>query len=385
MASRLLARRDAPLRRAARLTPYRARPTLARDMSTNSPLPAPFRTLRRAAYALGQSARVGLYFGQYRLSQRLTTPLAATRGAPGPFPDSRAILEDLRRLFARDLAAVEAGLYRRPHDLFGGLAQAVGRAGAYFRDLPAVERRRHAGEGQEVWQGGPRRGYPRYYQQNFHFQSDGWFSRRSAQLYDHQVEVLFAGGADAMRRLALPPLRQALAGRRQQDCRLLDLGCGTGRLLSFVKDNWPRLPALGLDLSPAYLAEAAATLAPWRSWQLLQAPAESVPLADGSLDAVTAVFLFHELPRKVRAAVLAEAARLLRPGGRMILVDSLQHGDRPAYDRLLDLFPVAFHEPYYADYLGHDLVAEAERAGLSAVEADCAYFAKLLVFEKAAP
>lgn len=354
-------------------------------MSEKVALPDPFRAVRRAAYALGQGARVGLYFGQYRLSQRLTTPLPATRAAPGPFPDARTILRDLRTLFARDLANVEAGLYRRPHDLFGGLLQAGRRAGAYFADLPAVERRRHAGAGQEVWQGEPRRGYPRYYQQNFHYQSDGWFSRRSARLYDHQVEVLFAGGADAMRRLALSPLRRALAGRPQQEARLLDLGCGTGRLLSFAKDTWPRLPAIGLDLSPAYLAEAARSLAPWRGWQLLQAPAEAVPLTDGRLDAVTAIFLFHELPRGVRAAVMAEARRLLRPGGRLILVDSLQRGDRPAYDPLLALFPLAFHEPYYADYLEQDLADLAAASGLRLVESDCAYFAKLLVFERDTP
>lgn len=353
-------------------------------MNDKTPSSDPLRRLGRAAYALGQSARAALYVGQYRLSQRLTTPLPATRAAPGPFPSSAAIMADLRRLFARDLANIEAGLYRRPHDLLSGAWRALSRAGAYFADLPAVERRRHAGEGQEVWRTERRPGYPRYYQQNFHYQSDGWFSRRSARLYDHQVEVLFAGGADAMRRLALPPLRAALAGRPQQERRLLDLGCGTARFLSFAKQTWPRLRAVGLDLSPAYLAEAAATLAPWRGWQLLQAPAEAVPLADGSQDAVTAIFLFHELPRKVRAQVMAEAARLLKPGGRFILLDSLQRGDRADYDPLLELFPAAFHEPYYADYLRHDLVAEGARAGLEAVAGDQAYFAKLLVFRKPA-
>ncbi len=340
------------------------------------------RRLGRSAYAAGQGARVGLYFGQYLLSQRLTTPPPAMRGLRGPFPDRRALLADLRALFARDLANIEAGLYRRPHDLFAGAWRALGRAGAFFADLPAVERRRHAGAGQEVWQQEPRAGYPRYYQQNFHFQSDGWFSRRSARLYDHQVEVLFGGGADAMRRLALPSLRPVLQGRRQERRRLLDLGCGTGRFLSFAKDNWPRLSAIGLDLSPAYLAEAAATLRPWRGWQLLQAPAEAVPLADGSLDAVTALFLFHELPSRVRAAVVGEAARLLRPGGRFLLLDSLQSGDRPDYDPLLRLFPAAFHEPYFADYLGHDLTTLAVEQGLRPVASEQAYFAKVLTFEK---
>jgi hypothetical protein len=39
----------------------------------------------------------------------------------------------------------------------------------------------------------------------------------------------------------------------------------------------------------------------------------------------------------------------------LILVDSLQTGDNPLYDAMLDYFPTAFHEPYYASYLAEDL------------------------------
>ncbi len=39
----------------------------------------------------------------------------------------------------------------------------------------------------------------------------------------------------------------------------------------------------------------------------------------------------------------------------LVFVDSLQPGDEPDYDAMLDYFPVAFHEPYYASYLREDL------------------------------
>ena len=97
---------------------------------------------------------------------------------------------------------------------------------------------------------------PDYYLQNFHFQSGGWLTEESADRYDTQVEVLFKGTANAMRRQALPPLAEAFAGRDQRKLRLIDIGCGTGRFLDFVKQAWPRLPALGLDLSDAYIAHA---------------------------------------------------------------------------------------------------------------------------------
>jgi ubiquinone/menaquinone biosynthesis C-methylase UbiE len=44
--------------------------------------------------------------------------------------------------------------------------------------------------------------------------------------------------------------------------------------------------------------------------------------------------VFHELPPKVRRIVFRECARVVKPGGRFALVDSLQHGDQPDYDGL---------------------------------------------------
>ena len=82
--------------------------------------------LTRAAYTLGQSARVGLFWGQYLLSARLTTPVKAPKPIEGPFPDQQRILRDLRALMARDLANIEAGIYRLPHDLVEAPLQAIG-------------------------------------------------------------------------------------------------------------------------------------------------------------------------------------------------------------------------------------------------------------------
>ena len=86
--------------------------------------------------------------------------------------------------------------------------------------------------------------------------------------------------------------------------------------------------------------------------------------SDASQDAVTCIFTFHELPREVRRAFFREFARLLRPGGRFVLIDSLQLGDEPDYDGMLQSFPHNFHEPYYASYLKEDFAAIAAGCGL---------------------
>ncbi|MGE0725014.1 MAG: methyltransferase domain-containing protein, partial [Alphaproteobacteria bacterium] len=183
------------------------------------------------------------------------------------------------------------------------------------------------------------------------------------------------------RRAALPPIGEALAGAGR-DAVLLDVACGTGRFLAMVKDNWPRLRVVGIDLSAAYLGRARRALAPWRAAALVQASGERLPLADASIDVATCVYLLHELPPAVRAAVLAEFARVLKPGGRLVLVDSIQHGDVPAFDPLLDRFPRAFHEPYFASYLDADLPALLAGAGLRPSGADRRFLSKMVVSDK---
>src|SRR5438067_8568327 len=168
-----------------------------------------------------------------------------------------------------------------------------------------------------------------------------------------------------MRRQALVPLRQALGrdaltlrnGRSggPGTARLLDIGCGTGEFLREVKRNHPRLGVTGLDLSAPYLRVARRRLQPWSRVALIEAAAEAMPFAAGEFDIVSCLYLFHELPGSVRRAVVTEIGRVLKPGGTLILVDSLQTGDEPDYDALLDYFPHAFHEPYYASYLATDL------------------------------
>jgi ubiquinone/menaquinone biosynthesis C-methylase UbiE len=338
----------------------------------------------RFAYDLGQATRVAWFHAHAELASRLAPPILEPPEIDAPLPTRQQMIADLFELFRRDRANIEAGLYRLPHDLIGSPFGAVRQSLRFLSDLGRIDRRRRERIHDEVRADAAGRAarYPDYYAQNFHFQTDGYLSDHSAAVYDFQVEVLFKGGADAMRRQALVPIAEHLRGRRIRDQRLLDVACGTGRLLGFVKQNHPRLPVVGVDLSEAYLRRARRELGAWSWIELTVGGAEALPFADASFDLVTSVYLFHELPRPVRERAAAEFARVLRRGGRLVFVDSFQRGDEPAFDGLLELFPLAYHEPYFADYVGHDLRALFNRVGLQPKSAERAHMSKVMAFDK---
>jgi len=318
--------------------------------------------LDKLVYDTAQAARVSWFFGQKLLATRLSRPMPLPEPLRGrKMPDRRRILGDLRTLLDEDWRNIAAGIYAAPEDWRGNPLAELHRALDFFADLAAVEARRHGEKTKRRLTGVPTGRYPAYYRQHFHFQSDGYLSQASAERYDHQVEVLFGGGAAAMRRQALVPFREALLHHAKghagasRPAKLLDIACGTGAFLREVKQNYPRLAVTGIDLSGPYLAVAGKHLAAWSRVALLEGNAEAMPFADASFDILTCLYLFHELPRRARRAVVGEIRRVLKPGGSLIFIDSLQTGDEPDYDAMLDWFPVAFHEPYYASYLREDL------------------------------
>ena len=355
----------------------------------------PFRLSRYAthvAYGVTQVPRVAWYVGHSLLLRELadTTrkreePRARRRiRTTTSVPDRKRIYADMAKLFFQDLANVEAGIYPIPADHDGSLFASIRRSRLFFEDLPNIHQRRQRRAHNEILNGTTRGRRPRYYLQNFHYQSGGWMTDESAELYDTQVEVLFNGSANAIRRQALPQLHEVFAGRDQRKQRLIDIGCGTGRFLDSVKQIWPRLPVVGIDMSEAYVKYAKGHLKRWSQIKLSVGKAEALPIPDQSQDALTSIFVFHELPPKVRRIVFRECARVLKPGGRFVLVDSLQHGDQPDYDGLLDVFPQSYHEPYYRSYLNEDFGAMAESCGLTHVRDVNAFISKVMVFDKMA-
>jgi len=346
------------------------------------------RDLGRARYAAAQGARVAWYMSQYLLARRISGPFNRP-GEPQFQPqadegDPLRIRAAFLELFGKDRANIEAGLYPAPNDVRLERALSAVRSSVnFFRDLPRVDERRLTRNGtevREVAKGDSR--YPTYYLQNFHYQSGGWLSEESAKLYDTQVEILFGGAADAMRRIALGSLARALKGTDQRRVKLVDLACGNGRFLKQILAAFPRIPATGLDMSPAYCEEARKRLADWPQVEIVTGAVEQAPFEDASVDAATCVYLFHELPPRVRRDAIREMARILKPGGVLVLADSIQTGDASDLDRMLEYFPVGFHEPYFSSYVKEDFAALFGEAGLELEETELAFLTKVMRFKK---
>jgi ubiquinone/menaquinone biosynthesis C-methylase UbiE len=97
---------------------------------------------------------------------------------------------------------------------------------------------------------------------------------------------------------------------------VVDLATGTGALAAALRGRPASLT--GVDAAPRMLDVARRRLGPGAT--LLEADARAVPLPDGAADLVAIGYLLHLLDGPARAAVLAEARRLLRPGGVLVAV-----------------------------------------------------------------
>ena len=110
--------------------------------------------------------------------------MARKRGH-APIPMRRCRIADASTriwlLLLQDLANIEAGFYPLPADHDGSLSTLLHRSRLFFEDLPDIHRRRESIAHNEVLSEGTRGKRPRYYLQNFHFQSGGWMTDDSAE------------------------------------------------------------------------------------------------------------------------------------------------------------------------------------------------------------
>jgi ubiquinone/menaquinone biosynthesis C-methylase UbiE len=335
------------------------------------------RELSRKYYVRSRTLRTAALRIAYRAYARTVEGGEARRATPEAVSSLRRRVEEL---FDEDWRDADAGFY--PRELIGYLPwrEYALAAPKLLADLPRTRERILNHRHDEVPARYAER-YPPYYARNFHYQTDGYLGHTSADLYDLQVELLFGGTADAMRRRLVPPVVR-FARQQSRQIKVLDVACGTGHLLRMLGAALPEAKLFGVDLSPHYLARARETLPRKLDVSLVCENAEQLPFPTAHFDAVVNVFLLHELPAEVGARVLSEMARVVRPGGLVVVADSLQLGDAPELERELTSFPNRYHEPYYLPYIRSELAESVRAAGLVPREEKLAFLTKVVAAEK---
>jgi len=348
-------------------------------------------TLTKLTYQTFQQGKN--YFGLAHkiLSTRLMNIISPSQQQTKPIPTEilPKLQQRLNNLLEVDWQDAERGVYPtsvlfdNPWEEFFRYYPVV------WLDLPQIWERANQKKYQQFSSNVDIEGYPSYYVQNFHHQTDGYLSELSANLYDLQVELLFGGSADPMRRRILAPLKEGLkvfSDVPPRQIRILDVACGTGRTLKLIRAALSQASLFGTDLSPTYLRKANELLSqlPGELPQLLQANAEELPYLDNYFHAVTSVFLFHELPAAARQQVIEQCYRVTKPGGIFIICDSIQMNDSPEMEPLMENFHETFHEPYYKHYTTDDLVERLEKAGFENIDMQVHFMSKYLIARKPA-
>lgn len=146
--------------------------------------------------------------------------------------------------------------------------------------------------------------------------------------------------------------------------RVLEIGCGTGNLIIRAKRAHPSVSVVGSDPDPLALRRAQRKAARLTGIRFERGYAQRLPYADGEFDRVMSSMMFHHLDGDAKMAAAAEVLRVLRPGGRLHLVD--MGGDMTARDGLSAR--LVLHSPHVAGNLGDAIPRVLRTAGFDCAE-----------------
>jgi len=166
-------------------------------------------------------------------------------------------------------------------------------------------------------------------------QSEAFFSSAAGQ-WDRLREELFGPNSHL----------QAFGALLDSGLVIGDLGCGTGVVSAWLSLFCDRI--IAVDASKEMLEAARENVAGHKGIQLRHGSLEKLPISDAELDVALMILVLHHLPEPRR--VLAEAARTLKPGGRLLVMDMMPH-DREEYRQTMGHIWLGFSEKQMVQWL----------------------------------
>jgi len=189
---------------------------------------------------------------------------------------------------------------------------------------------------------------PRYLEQVYWW---AYVHPNAVQVFEREwlVNLILFGNYGRLRDAALDDLGETITGNT------LQVACAYGNITPRLRDRLaPDAHLDVVDILPIQLTNLASKFPPDGRVALIQGDSSSLDMPDASYDQVLLFFLLHEQPEHVRRKTLAEAWRVVKPGGRVVMVD--YHLPRPWHPlRLLMTGVFRRLEPYAMDLWEHEI------------------------------
>jgi SAM-dependent methyltransferase len=228
-------------------------------------------------------------------------------------------------------------------------------------ELDSYDRR---GPGEVLWD--PNFQTPEYANVHFHLQPGGYHKDPLAGYhYHYSTKVFFRGlnDSDAVHKGVAGPTPVPADGNV---ARVLDLGCSLGQSTTALKQKFPQASIWGIDHSAPmvrYAHKRAVDLDVDVSFA--QCLAEDNGFPDQHFDLVYSMILFHEIPTRIAKQVLAEVARVLRPGGLFVVHDFVSSKNSTPLQLYHREYDCRYNgEPYAKEFCRSDFPALVDEAGL---------------------